>query len=700
MEHDSFNELIWHFIGYLRTNESIATVRLEYDGGDSSAFHLQIGAFQSAGQISPVDDQDIDPLHQIGLPELISDRAGIFDPASYIPARLHDDIDTRAIIDSIPVTHENPISLPPMPDTPDSFTISLFYRIFPTLTYVFNAESANHLIDNDLLVANSVDLSTLGFSTLEEFLDDFAASMPGEEEIAALVDLANDEMPSFLAFEGDALDDGSLEDAIEQLAEALALRSKMLATQAQETGEGEGVQPDMTDNRGASNDDLEPGMPVSAEDAPTQEGQGSSGGAQEEGESEPLPDQFIHLGSNETVNVASIVDTSEAGASMIVLGDYFETNVIVQANIYSFNDNENISTILADGGALGETNYLLNDADTARMTGDAVVPAPIGFSLPAYNFHVDYVFGDFFDLNILNQMNDLTDNDALVYETHTQNYLIETGNNTLVNAAQILDLYMQYDLIVVAGTYNEVNFIKQTNIVLDSDNVRFGGAFADQFIADGNVLHNDATIRNIGGGELFKPITSDIELIAESIANFEPSLTFLNDDIDFGMALNTPSEVNVLYVTGDFYQLNAIFQTNILKDIDAGLIIDGKPNNNGALQNVNAADADGPGKPVYATGDNLASNEATIIDYDSQSAFQYLGGELYEQDVLIQVNLVVPEDDASEMAANGAPDQLVNEVIAFTGPAETLPAGDPNNELFVPHHGAADGGDMMGTMMA
>lgn len=710
---NGYNELIWHFAGYIHIINEIATSRYEYGPALKPSLDLALSGIPlnsgadhddlDGGRLQGISNiPDINQSHRFDLP--------ISDP---IPSFLFDNPNSPDIINGvfevIPPALDVDI---PSDNIPSTFTISFLYRITGPQHYTYKIFSHNNLTDNDLLVSEHIDAEAFTGLSVEELIGQSLDAMPSDGFIASLEALANEQISSFLRF-----DNENIEEMTVQLANVLATRALANAEMRSEAkGDNqeieEAIQSDEMPHAMLASEESDGNESVnSVEDGDENQFEMSDGDGLPEGdgmpanttgdEDAPEPDQMIHLGSNEAVNAASIVDTSEAGTSFVILGDYFENNAVVQTNIYSFNDNTHVGPMASGQGTaatLTIANTVTNEADIARETGEALVPAPIGFSLPGYNFSVDYVMGDFFDLNIITQVNNLTDNDTTIFESRTNEYLIGAGDNSLVNATQILDLYQQYDMIFINGSYYEINLIQQTNIVLDVDNVTFSG-FGNGVNYDNNILENDATIRNFGGGELFKPLTDDVEELITSISNYEDELTYTNSDIDFGMAVNTPFEVSVLYVTGDFYQLNAIFQTNILSDIDAGLIVNGDASHSGLTQNVQAANNEPAGDPVYATGENLASNQASIIDYDSQSAFQYLGGDFYEHDILIQVDLIAPEDEAMMMANLDNSGDFVNEVIVFTG--EEYPNDAPQAEpLFIPAQDAGESGEVMGSMMA
>ena len=68
--------------------------------------------------------------------------------------------------------------------------------------------------------------------------------------------------------------------------------------------------------------------------------------------------------------------------------------------------------------------------------------------------------------------------------------------------------------------------------------------------------------------------------------------------------------LNVLYVTGDYYDINAIWQINVIADVDTAIqYLNGQP----------PAD-DGTLTQSVSSGGNEASNDAIIVDVGSTSA--------------------------------------------------------------------------------
>ena len=175
--------------------------------------------------------------------------------------------------------------------------------------------------------------------------------------------------------------------------------------------------------------------------------------------------QWAELGGNDSTNAALIVDLKESTNTMIVLGDFFKTNAIVQTNLFIDNDQIDVA-----GGipafVIGDENKADNIAEFEQRPG-------VFFAISGYfaglQWNVDVVQGDFYDINLVTQKNLLHDNDVAVQESENVHYEAHLGENEQLNLTQIFDGEIHYDLIVVLGSFHGANMIFQYNVLLDSD---------------------------------------------------------------------------------------------------------------------------------------------------------------------------------------------------------------------------------------
>jgi len=376
--------------------------------------------------------------------------------------------------------------------------------------------------------------------------------------------------------------------------------------------------------------------------------------------------QWAVAGANTSFNGALIVDLTESGQTMIVMGDYHSTNAIFQTNSLIDHDHVNVAGGMVSAPSTGN-DTTDNIADFSQKPGlYSTIPAHFG----GWDWHVNVVNGDYYSVHTVTQTNLLMDNDVVVQtssQTHTE---AVAGANGQVNLAQIFDGDIHYDLIIVGGGYHGMNVIFQNNILLDNDTIKqlASGPDSSHAVNSGdNQLTNAATIEQFGG-DSFLPMSNDIMAIVAAISggasSLDPALTKILAGPD--------GVINVLYVTGNYYDVNAIWQTNVTSDVDVML----------QLIDPSAAKASAhPGDPSTqsaSTGANKLTNEAVIVDV--AATHTYVDGTAYSDTILIQANLLPTGP------VNGDTHTLVTELVAFvadhqneTPPAQAV-TGPPHDD--------------------
>ncbi len=376
----------------------------------------------------------------------------------------------------------------------------------------------------------------------------------------------------------------------------------------------------------------------------------------EHAEGEAGTGQVAELGSNTAQNAAIIADVNEAPATLIVMGDYYDTNVIRQANILQDRD-----AIVQAGSSPTEIQSGGNSTNnSATLTEHEFKQQVASHYAGDLQVNVDYVDGDYFDIKALTQRNYIDDGDVSVQTRYDAYSQVATGENKQINLATYQDWgNKHYDIIVVAGDYHSANIISQVNILLDDDLVGVGsnqtnpstdataiGAGSDHSTFTGqNSLSNEAII-NKYGETTFLGVTGDLNELVNAL-NEQKTLD-LNAWSNFHGAAS--GNLNVLFVSGNYFDLNIISQVNVIADADLA---------------VQAGD--GLGLQWLSVGGNTASNSAEIIDAGGLQA-QYLGGSLYEDSVLVQADLVSEATHVTQ----ADPSALVSELVAFLDPAQNI----------------------------
>lgn len=380
----------------------------------------------------------------------------------------------------------------------------------------------------------------------------------------------------------------------------------------------------------------------------------------------PAPDlghglgQWALDGDNTASNGAYIVDLTDSARTMLVMGDYFKTNAIFQTNSYM--DNDHIATAGTDANVVTGGDQATNVADFVQHPG-VYAAMPSYFAGP--NWTVDVVHGDYFNIRALIQSNYLSDNDVTVQNSTSTHYEIHAGQNELGNYVLINDGNFNYDLIIVGGSYHGMNLIYQNNILYNNDTVLTTGNGIDpnQTISTGdNQLTNTATIENYGGDNL-QSWNSNLSDLINSISGGATEL-----DPSFGQLIaGNGGTFHILYVTGDYYDVNAIWQTNIVSDANLAVQLQGSPSSV-----TSAYYGDGAATQNVATGANVLSNDAAIVDVGNTSTF--VNGQAYGDSILVQANLVTQDSDH---VTQTSPQALVPEVIAFIGQDDASDSSHP-----------------------
>jgi hypothetical protein len=367
----------------------------------------------------------------------------------------------------------------------------------------------------------------------------------------------------------------------------------------------------------------------------------------------------VEAGTNVSFNAAAILDTNEANKAMIVLGDVFRTNAIIQANVYQDNDHVEVAgaetvrdLVTGENLATNIAEFIVNDPAFAIL----------GQLFLSLRYHVDMVEGDLFDVSVLTQRNFLRDNDVTVQSHFESYYELRTGENHQFNLASLMTSG-DYDLIIIGGNYHAANWIFQTNVLLDDDFLQIASgrpdAASQTINSGGNTLQNDATIETIGG-QGFQPLTDDVLQLVQGLEG-----GYLDPMIGFQIPGGLDGEVNVLFITGDYYDLNVISQVNVIADVDAAMQILG-------VGNHEEADA----TQTSLTGGNTLLNLATIVDMGTITDYQFAGGDVYDDAILIQTNIISGEDETDLVEIRDT-DTLVSEVIAFTDDADATDTDQP-----------------------
>ncbi|BBF92548.1 hypothetical protein [Blastochloris tepida] len=614
-------ELIWHFVGQLRLDEDLSRSRIQYE--DAEAGRVREDVF---GRVKDAPVRVEDPGESAPTPVSYATFAAAPALTPFVPHFMQPGLASVPVepLDDIHFKVPPRVLAAPAPGSLAGwYPQSIGPEYHQTL---FEARQINQLNDSDIFSDDPLWAVALPVAKTTWSVDELYAT-------------AQDAIPAHL----ETVAGGGSQEAIAYATSlgsgAYAFPSSQVEPGSYHNGERLAEDQTLPTDIGAT----VPEMPQ-----PTNGPTGDLG----------ITTQAAELGANGAYNSALIADANGACGTLVVLGDKFSLNAIIQINAYSDSD-----VINAYGGAgYGTAGTIAgggNQADNLAQVGFTELEAmPSAKSGTPYR--IDVVEGDFFDIRTLYQSNTLLDSDGASLTTEGHFSLVRTGQNELVNLADLsdFDLFSYYDVIVIGGQYYDINAIIQLNLLNDNDAVSAGGCGAGSgagagISTGGNSLLNDARIENYG--------TTNVQPLDDDMAKFSASLAD-GDAPDgassWGFSDGGDGYIDVLYVTGNFFDINLLWQINTVTDVDAA-----------ALQ----AGTDGSATQVVSTGANELQNQAIIVDVDALTS-EYIGGDVYEGSILIQANLVESDEDS---VVHHDTETLVPEVIAFTGGSDDCGHTDP-----------------------
>lgn len=391
----------------------------------------------------------------------------------------------------------------------------------------------------------------------------------------------------------------------------------------------------------------------------------------QQSEMEPGNSLDVAAGANVVANIVSVVNTGVMTPVMAVMGNYHQVDAITQSYVYSDRDDVDASFSRENHGQTVANNiadFQRTDLGESADTSEADTEAEGETEAPMFPtaWRVSYVEGDVSFVHWIEQYHFVSDNDTLTVTLSGVDISVLTGGNGAVNLASFLGLGLQYDLVIVGGNVLDMNMIAQIAILYDNDTVRaLDGASTDASVQSGNnLLWNEASIHNVGALDRFEDMPDYMVDTAKAINERDPNMPEgLATDPNFAGYAG----LNVLYISGNLYDVTYIKQVSVLGDSDdvtqaaAKLLTD----------NEDASVA-------IDTGSNAVINIAQITDYDSFGGSTYVAGQLYSDAVLIQGGLVDVDGEQTPPAA------LANEVIAFLH--DDTPIGEQSETIISSGH--------------
>lgn len=396
----------------------------------------------------------------------------------------------------------------------------------------------------------------------------------------------------------------------------------------------------------------------------------------------PLASAAIDLGGNTLANGASVLDVGPLGAASVVMGDYHETNSIRQLNVYADNDGaagDSATGGLAGTGFAASSTEAYNSAYFHRVeTG----PTTTGAATPpafASGFTVTTIAGDVLVTNILRQVHIVSDDDQAVLTSVDHSASVSLGGNVAANAIDFAALSLNYSIVIFGGSVFEGNYLEQINVLMDNDALKAdaGGTALATTASSGNLLFNSGSITNVGSTDHFQAPSDTVFNLVKAVSAGDGTIDpALGPDLSF---LGSGHH-SVLYVTGNYYELNVVSQLNILSDADTVATA------SGIAQSY--TDAAGGVPWTVSTGGNALVNSASIVDVDDAGHTRFLNGHYYSDSMLAQANIVTDPDGIQHQDTQS----FVPELIAFTNDETAGPHGSPDmHHQLIDPVGHADG---------
>jgi hypothetical protein len=629
--------LIAHFAGYIHIPEDFVRHRIVYDEGPLAPRPQPYvpELLPPQGPPPPVDIPDSQPYQGLYTPNV--------DPLRH--TRLHEPPPHHAAIHlSTPPTAESP-STPPQETPTDggggasAESVSSYIYILPMPNQELLAVAQYNVMENNNVV-----------QALNDGPNPYDGPSPSNHSatdatiLAHMVDNAEGYLPSDLV--PGTTDTTTIEDGVVTHDAALAANPSSASEVAPGIYDNGVLQP--------ASATFNPNVPdlTNLLNPPTE--------TSHNGMTNPGLD--VQAGGNLAVNLASILDDDTSRSGLVVMDNAYSTNAI-----YQVNELASYSRIQVDGAAAALDIVTGGDsADNLASLANHPLSSPslVSFS-PSANVHVDEVNGNFYDINGIQQTNYLSNNNVVVQAATSVFSEVDTGNNAQVNELPLSLLNGSYDLVIVQGSFYSANVVAQTNVLMNDDTVVMGTSAGDTasetITTGGNTLTNAASIDTYGQ-TTYQPLNASLSAAVTAAENGQvgPLLASMLPD-------NGSGTINVLYVTGDFYDINYIGQTNIMLNSDA--VAQYLPSTGSTTAPT--------GAPISSTetvnaGGNTLFNLAQIATVGT-SNFQYVGGQAYSDAILVQANYVSEKGHTTI----GETPSLGAELASYTG-METwaTPQGD------------------------
>ncbi|MEM1048323.1 MAG: hypothetical protein AAGL24_19390 [Pseudomonadota bacterium] len=370
----------------------------------------------------------------------------------------------------------------------------------------------------------------------------------------------------------------------------------------------------------------------------------------------------VSSGDNIAFNDAILGDFNEAARTLYVGEDVVDINIAIQINAENDADLVSRNTPGSSGGfdlTPGGAEPEMDGENQLSMTQETFdIGRDAGIASWGLQVIVDYAYGDVYDIKEIHQTNEIVDKDILSTQNITQSTGLYTGSNISGNVASYIDLGKSYDAIFINGSFVNANIVYQANVIYDRDIVSVSGQSETDHVTTGdNELVNHVTFEDRGLSDWTDPTQAASSVFDSLRTKTDPGLDAWND-----LPGSLDGTFQVLFVSGNYYDINAIHQTNHIIDQDIAQV---------SADNVNS----------FSSGNNYSANSAQIIELQGVND-QFSSGDVYTETMLYQSELAFTSNDDVETVLNFDTKSLVTEIVAFTAGDDVGGVANANEETF------------------
>lgn len=396
--------------------------------------------------------------------------------------------------------------------------------------------------------------------------------------------------------------------------------------------------------------------------------------------------QSIAMGNNLLMNEVVLQHASVDAPLIVVGGAAHDLSIISQVNVVS--DQDTILTDALSTNTNGPTETF-NIAQIEWMENPSIGPTYVG---PAEHqgqpaaYAVAELTGDLVYYSTTIQINLVSDDDVVTFETTFHAFDLTTGDNVAANAAVMQGFHSGFDMILVGGDMLSLASIQQVNLLFDDDVVAGDPGTTGALETSGNLLWNEATLGRTGVDQGVDMTASAAEALdAIAAGTFDP--TIFNTDQTFD-DFYVP---RILTVEGSFLTQHHLVQVNMLSDADTLQLF------------ASLLEGLGMNRVDLSTGGNILANIANLQLNGLDSEVMTYDG-VYSDAVIYQAGMLDTEGDLFDMDfGEGALGDLASEAVAFL--ADGLLIDQEQNDHDAGFGGGNDGSgsgtfDTLNTMVA